>query len=102
MSDRRAIMIADRRVRDAARAVVDADIGHLRADLSRKGLSERAWGRVTDGAQEVYDEAVEVAADHKGALAAIVAALVMWFARNPILDAIFGEEPDTEDGNDSD
>ncbi|GMM94285.1 hypothetical protein [Qipengyuania sp. MTN3-11] len=96
MTDRRALMIADRRVRDTARAVVEADFAHLKANLSRKGLSERAMDRVAEGAQEVYDEAVEVASDNKGALAAIVAALVLWFARNPILDAVFGDEDETD------
>lgn len=97
MSERRARMLADQRVRDAAKAVVEADLRHLKADLSRKGLGERAMDRVAEGAQEVYDEAVDVAADNKGALAAIVAALVLWFARNPIIDALFGEERETDD-----
>lgn len=97
MTDRRAIMIADRRIRDTAKAVVEADVEHLKNSLSRKGLAERAMDRVAEGAQEVYDEAVHVASDNKGALAAILAALVMWFARNPILDAVFGEQEREEE-----
>jgi hypothetical protein len=89
-------MREDRHIRDAARALVEADIANLRADLSAKGLGERAMDRFTEGASEVYEEAVEVAADHKGALAAIVAALVLWFARHPILDAFFGETDGSE------
>lgn len=85
-------MLEDRHLRDAARALVEADVKNLRADLSVKGIGERAVDRITDGASEVYDEAIEVAADHKGALAAIVAALVLWFARHPILEALFGED----------
>lgn len=85
-------MLEDRHLRDAARALVEADLKNLRADLSVKGIGERAVDRITDGASEVYDEAIEVAADHKGALAAIVAALVLWFARHPILEALFGED----------
>ena len=97
MTDRRALMLADRRLRDTAKTVVEADIDHLKNSLSRKGLTERAMDRVTEGAQEVYDEAVEVASDNKGALTALLAALVMWFARNPILDAIFGETDEDAD-----
>ena len=83
----------DRRLRDAARAVVIADFDNLRANLAHKSLGERAMGRVTAGAQDVYDEALDVAADHKGALAAIVAALVLWFARHPLAELIgFGED----------
>lgn len=82
----------DRHLRDAARALVEADIENLRADLRVKGIGERALDRITEGASDVYEEAVEVAADNKGALAAIVAALVLWFARHPILETLFGED----------
>lgn len=98
MIDRRARMIEDRYLRDSARALVEADIEHLKSDLSRKGLAARAMDRIAEGANDVYDEAVEVAADNKGALAAIIAALVLWFARNPILDALFGDSDDEETG----
>ena len=92
MTLRREQVIDDRHMRDAARALVDADISNLRADLSNKGVGQRAVSRIAGGASEVYDEAIEVAADHKGALAAVVAALALWFARHPILEALFGED----------
>lgn len=85
-------VLEDRHLRDAARALVDADIANLRADLAVKGVGQRAVSRLAVGASEVYDEAIEVASDHKGALAAIVAALALWFARHPILEAISGDE----------
>lgn len=84
----KAQVMADRHMRDAARALVDADVANLRADLAFRGIGERALGRVVEGASEVYDEAMEVASDNKGALAAIVAALVLWFARNPIRETV--------------
>lgn len=84
-------LVADRHLRDAARAVVQADIANLRADLSAKSIGERALDRIAEGASEVYEEAIEVASDHKGALAAIVAALVLWFARNPIRETLLGD-----------
>lgn len=87
-------VLEDRHLRDAARALVEADIDNLRADLAVKGIGERAKDRIVEGASEVYEEAIEAAADHKGALAAIVAALVLWFARHPILEALFGEDED--------
>lgn len=90
----------DRHLRNAARALVDADIANLRAQLSAKTLGERVVGRITAGAGDVYDEAIEVAADHKGALAAIVAALALWFARHPILEALFGEADEASDLDD--
>ena len=85
-------LVADRHLRDAARAVVQADIANLRADLSAKSIGERALDRIAEGASEVYEEAIEVASDNKGALAAIVAALVLWFARNPIRETLLGDD----------
>lgn len=81
-------LLGDRHLRDAARALVKADVANLRADLAVRGIGERAVDRVVEGANEVYEEAMEVAADNKGALAAIAAALVLWFARHPIRDAV--------------
>jgi hypothetical protein len=96
---RRARMLEDRHMRDSARALLDADFQNLRNDLSRRGLAERAIDRVKEGATEVYDEAVEVAADHKGALAALIAALVLWFARNPIA-SLLTEDDEAGEEND--
>lgn len=92
MTSSRAQVLEDRHLRDAARALVEADFDNLRADLASKSIGERAVSRITEGASEVYEEALEVAADHKGALAAIVAALVLWFARHPIIEALVGED----------
>lgn len=91
MSDK-ARVSDDRRLRDAARGLVRSDWANLRANYAGKGLGERAVNRLSTGAHDVYDEAVNVATDNKGALAAIVAALALWFARNPIIDAVLGED----------
>ena len=91
MGTRRAKMLEDKRLRDAARALVTADIENLKSDLA---------DRLAEGASDVYDEALDVARDHKGALAAIAAAMILWFARNPVLATLFGddwaEDPDAE------
>lgn len=88
MGSRRERLNHDRYLRDAAQALVVADIDNLRADLSVRGVGARAVDRIAESASEVYDEALEVASDNKGALAAIIAALVLWFARNPIRDVL--------------
>lgn len=88
MSDRRARMIQDRYLRDSARALVEADIEHIKADFAHKGLGERAMDRLAEGAMDLYEDAIDVAEDNKGALAALVAAIVVWFARNPILSLL--------------
>ena len=97
MSALRIRMLEDRHLRNSAKALVEADIAHIKIDLAERGLGARAADRIADGASEVYDEAVEVASDNKGALAALIAALVLWFARNPILDALFVSDDDDPD-----
>ncbi len=98
MSDRRARMLEDRYLRDSARALVEADFENLKADLDHKGLATRALDTFKEGAVDIYEEAVEMADDNKGALAALLAAVVVWFARNPILDLFgVGKDDDTDD-----
>lgn len=97
MSDRRSRMLEDKYLRDSARALVTADIEHLKSDFAHKGLGERAIDRMREGATDLYEEAIDVAEGNKGALAALIAAIVVWFARNPILE-LLGFNPDDEPG----
>ena len=103
MGPRRAKMIEDRRLRDSARALVTADIENLKSDLAVKSPGARLADRLAEGASDVYDEALDVARDHKGALAAIAAAMILWFARNPVLATLFGDDwaDDADDQEDS-
>lgn len=88
----------DRYLRDSARALVEADIEHLKSDLSHKGIGERILDRAKEGAIDLYEEAVDVAEDNKGALAALLAAIVVWFARNPILSTFgFGDAEEDDE-----
>lgn len=96
MSDRRIRMLEDKYMRDSARALVEADIEHLKSDFAHKGLGERAIERVREGATDLYEEAADMAGDNKGALAALIAAIVVWFARNPIME-LFGRDPNEGD-----
>lgn len=96
-------MIADRRLRDSAKALLTADLEFLKSDLARKGLTERAVDRFKSGAIDVYDEAMDVASDHKGALAALLAALAVWAARHPLAQRLgLGREDEPEQGDGSD
>lgn len=82
--------IEDRALRDAARAVLEADIAHLRASLEEQGVGSRVTssitGRVSEGARDVFEQAKAAAGDHRGALAALVGAILLWLARAPILE----------------
>jgi hypothetical protein len=85
----------DKALRDAALALFKADLRFIRNDLDRRGLGERVADRLGEGARELADDAMDYATAHKGVLAAAATAVVMWFARAPILHALgdmFGDE----------
>jgi hypothetical protein len=90
--------VEGRPARDAAViALVEADVEHIKADFANKGMAKRALFRLRENAGELYDEALDVADSNKGAVAAVFAALVVWFARNPLLDMVgLGIEQDDE------
>ena len=97
MTDRRLRMLEDKHLRNSARALVEADVEHIKADFANKGMAKRALFRLRENAGELYDEALDVADSNKGAVAALFAALIVWFARNPLLDMVgLGIEQDDE------
>ena len=89
-------MREDRLMRDAARALVDADIANLRADIAARSIPTRMMDRFSEGAADVLDEAVAVADDNKGAVATLIAAILLWFARHPIIELFTGPDGDAE------
>lgn len=96
MNDPEHKMIADRAVRDAALALVKADIAHLRVDLTTRGIGARFLDRVAEGANDVLDEAADVAENNRGVLLTLLAAVVLWLARNPLL-SLFGDDDGEEE-----
>ena len=80
----------DKALRDAALALFKADLALVRADLAERGLGQRIADRVGEGTMEMLDEATDFAEDNKGKVAAGIAAVILWFARGPILDALGG------------
>jgi hypothetical protein len=85
-------MSEDRLLRDAARALVQADIAQLKASLAARSIPERIGDRIGEGATDVLDEAVAVADDHKGVVATLIGAIILWFARHPIIDLLIGQD----------
>lgn len=99
-------LIEDRKLRDAARAVLAEDIERLRTQLADQGIASRVSsgvrstvaGRVRAGANDVLAQARATAGDHKGVLALLVAAIILFIARGPILDWIEQfDEPQDDD-----
>jgi hypothetical protein len=92
----------DRALRDAALALFKADLRFIRNDLAQRGIGERVADRLGDSAKELVDDAVDYAGSHKSVVTAAAAAVVLWFARRPILRGLgelFGtdeEEPEPE------
>ena len=88
--------LEDRSLRDTARAVLTEDIERLRASPAKEGIANRVSSgdtqtisaRIRTGARHVLAEARAQAGERKGLLAGIVAAIVLFLARGPILDWI--------------
>ena len=100
MSDLEHRLAEDKALRDAALALFKADIALVRGDLDERGLGQRITNRVGESTMEMLDEATDFAEDNKGKVAAGIAAVVLWFARGPILDALgrlIGEDEEDEE-----
>ncbi|MEO0591039.1 MAG: hypothetical protein AAFZ11_10835 [Pseudomonadota bacterium] len=96
MSHLPADFLEDRALRDAARAVLVADIEHARTSLSGKAVAARVAGTLGDGAKDAIDVAKTHADHNRGVLAGLIAILALWFAREPLLE-IFGLVTESED-----
>lgn len=86
-----------RALRDAAWALVQADVDTLKAELAAHGIGERIKDKAAEEAQDAWDTAREVAGEHKGVVAGTLLALAAWLLRGPIgdaLSALFGESED--------
>ena len=80
----------DKALRDAALAVFQADLKFIRQDLDARGIGGRIADRLGDATLDMVDEAADYAEDNKGQVAAALAAIVLWFARAPILHGLAG------------
>jgi hypothetical protein len=94
----------DRKLRDAALEVFSTDLRFIKQDLHARSVGKRITDRIGDSAMEIVDEAVDYAEANRGYVAAAVAAIVLWFARAPLLNGlsrIFGlEDGDAEQDRD--
>lgn len=91
----------DKALRDAARGLFSADLAVVRADLAARGVGARIADRLGESTLDMVDEAVDYAAENRGAVTAGLAAIVLWFARGPILDALGALLGDDETDDDA-
>ena len=100
MSDPELVRLTEyRALRDAAWAVVEADFATLKADLSAHGIGERLKDKASEEAEAAWDNARDVATEHKGIVAGTLLALAAWLLRGPIgdaLSALFGGNDDDD------
>jgi len=90
----------DRKLRDAALEVFVTDLRFIRQDLKARSVGKRITDRIGDSAMEIIDEAVDYAEANRWSVGAAVGAIVLWFARVPLINALgrlFGFDNDDEE-----
>ena len=93
----------DRALRDSAKALVKADLAHVKADLSGKSVQSRVSDRVSEGALDLFEEGKVLATENKEVLAGLGGALVLLLAGVPLVRWLFSsndDEPDYDDDDD--
>lgn len=93
-------LVEDKALRDAALNVFLDDLRFIREDLDARGIGGRLADRLGDATMDLVDEAADYAEDNKGQVAAALAAIVLWFARAPILQGLAHLLGIDEDEND--
>lgn len=83
-------VLQHRETRDLARETFDMRLALVKNDLEARGVGSRIVHRFTDKASAGASEAREIAENHKGVVAGTIAALAVWFLRNPIIAWIEG------------
>ncbi len=78
----------DRANRKAAWSLFEGRLTQVKHDLAARGIKDRIAGKAKDDALAIADEALAVAKDNKGLIAATVAALLAWFFRGPLIDMV--------------
>lgn len=79
---------AEKTRRDEARRRFETRLANVKNDLEAKGIGSRIAGKLGEDAKEALDQAIEIADENRGVVAGTVAALMVWFMRNPIIAAI--------------
>lgn len=90
MSEAERRLLEDRATRNAARAVFDGVLSQVKADLAARSIGGRIADQATGETKAALAEGLAVAKESKGIVAATVLALLAWFFRGPLLDAIEG------------
>ena len=100
MSDATDRLAKDRTTREAALLAFNANLAQVRRDLEARGIGGRIADQASMEVRAGIDEALAIADDNKGIVAATIAALALWFLRIPLIaglrSLLDGEKTDGE------
>ena len=100
MSDTADRLAKDRTTREAALLAFNANLAQVRSDLEARGIGGRIADQASMEVRAGIDEALAIADDNKGIVAATIAALALWFLRIPLIaglrSLLDGEKTDGE------
>lgn len=105
MSPMKLRLIEDRAMRDAAKAIVKADVEFLKADVQEKGVGSRMMDTGSDYARTIADGAMELVEDNRGTATGLftlgAGALAAWFFREELTDLVMGLFGSDDDGDEA-
>ncbi len=106
MSDLQRRLEEHRAMRDAARRVLEADLGVVRGDGAEPGVAKRAVEGVTETSHTLLDRGLRFASNHPLLVGGGLLALLLVLFRNPLLDFLINllgdDDEDDEDDVSSD
>jgi hypothetical protein len=88
MSDSGLRLAKDRAIREAALATFNANLAQVRNDLDARGIGGRIADKAGKEVRAGFDEALAIADDNKGIVAATIAALTLWLLRHPLIEGL--------------
>ena len=101
MSDAADRLAKDRTTREAALTAFNANLAQVRTDLEARGIGGRIADQASMEVRAGIDEALAIADDNKGIVAATIAALALWFLRIPLIAGLRSLLADGKTGDDS-
>ncbi len=88
MSDPAAQLAEDRALRNEARAQFCANLEQIKGDLEARSIGGRVADKAGKEARAALLQGLDIAKESKGIIAGILAALLLWFFRAPIIAAV--------------
>lgn len=85
MRDEAGRIRALRHRRELARTAFEARLDSVKANLAPSSLRTRAVDKAKESALDTLEATLDVARESKGVIAGVVAALAIWFLRQPII-----------------